>query len=1554
MSSHISPLRTGMACTFFFFLMGNMPLWTQCDPPSMLPTGQCGTAPQICLQGACYETLSTPPDAPHSGFCGTLTAIHNPQYFAFEAVSNTVQINIEVLTCTGGGGGGCNGLQSAILDACPWDNTNVLACNPGTNAPGTMVLTTAADSGSMYWLIIDGCNGALCNYEISFVQGTYEPEISDELTDASGPDACQGQDSWTATANPALPDAAGYLWEGFPWGVEITTLSDLNLTIPDNAPPGDYEICVSAFTGCDTTDIPACFTFTISEVPDEMADPVMLCPEDLSDGYTWHSLNITAPGIYTLEFNTPEGCPYDSTLEVMPLPGGGMGVIDTIVCALEFDYEGNTYDAAGSYDLFYDNQSAYGCDSTAVLNLDLAYLEAEATFECDLGEFRLSAFTTILLPPAALLEYSWSFTPGGSPICELPECIVNDPGTYYLDLSIDINGTICTYEAEPVTINLNGLVPPAPELDKADSVVCQTDLPVYSVAFEPGVIEYVWSVPPNAVIVGQGSSEVEIDWTQSIGGEVCVYAINDCGDGSPTCFNVDVAPTPEPLFDMSSSACVNSNVILEFTGLASPDALFLWDFDGADIVSGGSGAGPHELSWPTTGVKDVILEIVEPGCDDTASVMQQVVVETLGKPVVNCNSTVNSIEFLWNDVQGAEDYEVVVLDGPDGTMQSDSAYLITGLDDGQEVTVQVIASNTGPCADQITEIQCSAQNCTAPSSSITYPDSLCLGDITGTIDLEAAVDGMPAAGTWSGPGITDPNAGTFDPADAGAGEHQIVFAFMFGNCSFNETAEITVLETPAADFAADAEQCVTSPVSVTYTGTGSSGAGYTWDFDGGQVLSGSEDGPYEIMWNTDGTKTVSLTVEENGCVSEAFTQQVDISPSLTSPVVMCNTSTSSISFSWDDVANATDYVLNVLDGQTGTMGVNQYDITGLAPGDSVTVELITVGDGVCPDVRDTVTCVAQECPTPVIDVFPADTAICLYPGTGMIDLKVAVQGGNGSGTWSGPGIVDAVSGLFDPQSASVGAHILTYQYTEAGCQFPVEVTITIHDVPDAGVANSSFILTCNNDNELILDGSASSPAGSLSYTWSTTTGVLLTQMDSVHVVAGGPGDYQLLVENTATGCRDSMTVTLQEDADAPVADAGEPVTLDCNGLSTQIGGESSSGPAIYYSWSTDTGNFLTGTDAATVTVDAGGTYTLMVVDSSNGCVSQDQVVVTIDTVPPTPTANVGDILTCDVTSVTVTSSVLQGSGQYDYVWTTPNGVIESGSDEADVVVTSAGQYKLVVTDQVTGCVDSIEVEVMADDNTVMGIDYNISEPLCFGDDDGTVSIDAVLGGTPPYSYIWSNGATTGTISGLSGGSYAVTVEDINGCMYEQIFNLPTPQLLAADIGSDRTVNIGDSVTISLDVTIDPGAIDSIIWTGPFSSPCPYCVNVTFFPDESSQILVTVIDTNGCRASASMLLEVRVPRNVYMPNVFSPNGDGVNDRFTIYGNTITRINTLQIFDRWGELIFEKDGFAPNAPDLGWDGRMAGEDILPGVYVFKAELVHDDNIVEYLLGDITLLR
>ena len=276
-----------------------------------------------------------------------------------------------------------------------------------------------------------------------------------------------------------------------------------------------------------------------------------------------------------------------------------------------------------------------------------------------------------------------------------------------------------------------------------------------------------------------------------------------------------------------------------------------------------------------SGNYNITLTVEENGCISSNNTQPVQVDAEIPDFTINCSSTTNSVTFTWDAVAGATSYSINDLGGPSGILTGTS-YEITGLSTGQTVMIEVTAEGTSACGNTTVSASCSADDCPTLTVDVDAVSDLCLDSNALPFDMTATVTGSngTGVGTWSGDGITDDSLGTFDPSLAGVGTHTITYSFEEINCTYLGTTDITIFALPTADFAVDALICENDFATITYTGTASAGANYTWGFDGGNIITGSGAGPYEVEWLTDGDYNITLTVEENGCVSSSNTQSV--------------------------------------------------------------------------------------------------------------------------------------------------------------------------------------------------------------------------------------------------------------------------------------------------------------------------------------------------------------------------------------------------------------------------------------------------------------------------------------------------------------------------------------------------------------------------------------------------------------------------------------------------------------------------------------------------------
>lgn len=248
----------------------------------------------------------------------------------------------------------------------------------------------------------------------------------------------------------------------------------------------------------------------------------------------------------------------------------------------------------------------------------------------------------------------------------------------------------------------------------------------------------------------------------------------------------------------------------------------------------------------------------------------------------------------------------------------------------------------------------------------------------------------------------------------------------------------------------------------------------------------------------------------------------------------------------------------------------------------------------------------------------------------------------------------------------------------------------------------------------------------------------------------------------------------------------------------------------------------------------------------------------------------------------------------------------------------------------------------------------ILDETCENDKDGMIVSDLVKSGASPYEYsldsiIWHNK----NIDNLAPGSYTLYVRDIRGCIvtFKNLL-INTGESPRIDIGSDRTAKAGEILTLNA-MTTHPMSVLEWVAKDPLS--CSECPETRLGPlAESQQIMVSGFSMLGCPAWASVYVTVVPGRSVFIPDAFSPNGDGINDIFTVYGDQIAVIKRLIIYDRWGNTVYESEKLNVADSAAGWDGSYKGRPMDPAtfVYIVEVELTGGEALV--LSGDIMLIR
>jgi len=471
----------------------------------------------------------------------------------------------------------------------------------------------------------------------------------------------------------------------------------------------------------------------------------------------------------------------------------------------------------------------------------------------------------------------------------------------------------------------------------------------------------------------------------------------------------------------------------------------------------------------------------------------------------------------------------------------------------------------------------------------------------------------------------------------------------------------------------------------------------------------------------------------------------------------------------------------------------------------------------------------------------ATNVSCNDGNNGAIDLTVV--GGTSPYTyiWSNTATTEDLSGL--------EANTYSVTVTDAnGCTATESVEVTEPAVLTAsGVATN---VSCNGGNDGALDLTVTGGTAPYTFAWNNTA----TTEDLSGLTAA---TYSVTVTDSK-GCTATETV-----------DVFEPIILEATGVATEatcagndgsinltvIGGN----PPYTYLWS----NTATTEDLSGLTT---GTYSVTVTDSK-GCTATESVAV--DESLAITANGVATNVSCNGgTNGTIDLTVSGGTAPYTFAW-------NNSAVTEDITGLAAGIYEVAITDN-NGCTATESVEVT--EPAVLSANSVATNVSCNGGNNGAIDL-TVTGGTTPYTYAWSNTATTEDLSGLEAGTYDVTVTDVNGCTATSFVEVTEPTVLSVN-GTDTNVSCNGGNNGAIDLTVSGG-----------TAPYTYAWSNTATTEDLSGLEagtydVTVTDANGCTATESV--EVTEPAvlsaNSVVTNVSCNGGNNGTINLTVTGGT----------------------------------------------------------------------
>ena len=1379
--------------------------------------------------------------------------------------------------------------------------------------PTSDVWALATDCEGLYTLTVtnidNGCSGS----------DTVRVNVTPNFSQAVLPDTA----FLSCEDGTAVLDNTGSVGTVFNW------LRDgVSITLPNNQPvvdvAGTYTLIASdlAMTCADSAQITVlfdCAPTAIISTPDTLT-----CAEQSITLQSDESITL-GPNTYRWEGPDP-GCfvsPTDQpTVEV--------------VCP-------------GTYRLIIEHALFGEADTTeAIVLIDTIAPQVDAgeniQLTCSTTTANLSG--TVLNPGADLLTFAWTnFVPGDT-LAEAQEFSTQSPGTYRFFARNSRNGCIGN---DLVQVTLNNALP---TIAFGSSVYpCEADSFLLQAFVSPSAAyNYTWTGP--AILATTDSADVWITAPgmyilEVVNTDTDCEAIDSVLVTEQTCIPCLELPQVDTLDCQTTSLELNASFCrpcIDCTLQWSDEQGQLPGQEGLNLNV--STPGIYTLTATDTlgfssSVSTTVVLLDEPPLLDLGpdlSLTCDSISVTLSNQLLNDPAL--PLDYEWSElslgtlpetgpsleVTNVGTYILLLTNSITGCFVSDT---IQVLDDRQDPSAEAGPDQELTCQSNVVVLDGSGSTLSGVSFSWTGPNDAC---------LTGADSNNPLA--------TCPGLYTLEVTDLSNG------------CSAQDTVRVTINE-DVPEIEAFPDTVLTCSISeILLTSSPPTGGNFStnWcplDGNGDEITAACALGQTDTLVNLPGQYQFTVINDDTGCENSfVVTVGIDTIPPLIdagmADTLGCNDNSLQLnaqvppntSLSWTGPVEAT--ILNPDSSMPIVDAVGWYYL-----------EATSTENGCV--ARDSVQ-IFVDANTPTLDAGPDTLITC---GNTSIRLEANGNTINGSPEWlweTDTGLILEDADQPSPLIGDSAWYFVTLIDTGNGCSIRDSLFVDADfRRPTALIADpDSLLLTCAQDT-LLLDGtpSMSATGTALTYSWEAVPpGNLFPDLSAPTVFTDRTGDYRLIVADDGNGCQDTLAFFVDVDFQAPALELADPEPLDCANLSTILNTVVPADPTGFSFVWTDEGNQEISTDP-TAEANAPGQYTLQLTDDANGCISTATVEVIINDELPTVIIAPPAVLTCEQSLVLLDGSASSQGVNLTYQWSSPDGFLLGTGASLFDSTSVAGTYTLAITDTLTGCVGSAEVTVTQDGLPIVGLEVAAIGPACVGNSFGSISVDDVLGGTPPYNYAL-NGGILGPFSffeDLPPGTYELEVQDANGCSWTETVLLTEPQDLIVDLGPDLEVQLGDSLRLKPQTN---RPVTSWQWIADQLS-----ANAAFEPvvrpTQTEFILLTVVDENGCTATDTLRIFVDKDRDVFIPTAFSPDGIGENERFTIYaGDEVVTIQSLRIFSRWGNMVFERQNFSPNDPNLGWDGTLWGEPLNAAVFVYYAEILFTDGKSELITGDVILLR
>ena len=1437
----------------------------------------------------------------------------------------------------------------------------------GITAGAATALATVNQPGTFNYTVTNTSNGCLASGNVAVIQNTVAPTVTSNVSAVLNCTLTSVNVSATTTTTPV-----SYAWSG----TGITSASNISTIAVNQAGTFNYTVtntsngCMatgsqnvtqninapavvattSGSLNCTTTSVQTMATTTMTPVSYVWTGP------SITGGAATGTATVNQPGTYSYTVtNTANGCKTAGSVAVTQntiaptvtaAPSASLNcttttaqvIASTTTTPVTYIWTGTgitagasaasaTVNQPGTFNYTVTNTSN-GCvtsGNVSVIQNTVAPTvtsAVSAVLNCTLTSVNVSATTT-----TTPVSYTWTgagITAGSS----ASAATVNQPGTFNYTVTNTFNGCTAT-GSQNVTQNINT---PAVVATASGSLNCTTTTVQTIATTTTTPVTYVWTGPSITGGAATGTATVNQAGTYS-------YTVTNTSNGCKTAGSVAVIQnTVLPNANATTASvitCTNNTISLSsspvsgvtYTWTAPGGSSILSSINSATVNA--QGAGVYTVTITDNSNNCVKIATVSPVSNTTV-----ITPSITSTPILTCSSTTVTLN-------GAPTSGVLYgWSGPGTIAPVNLANVNINLPGSYVLT----ATNTANgCVGTVTASI--TQNTVVPTLTVSPTQTITCA--SPSVSISGASTPSTCTPSWAGVcGSTT----SFATTACATGTFVLTVTNPANGCT--KTGSVVVVSSnglPAVTASNTGSiTCSNTSVQVAATTT-SSPVTYSWSGPGS--ISSATSSTTNV--NAGGTYTCVVTNTTTGCSSTISS----FVPTNTTPVSVSIAPASSIT------CVSTTQTLSA--SPTGSQYSYSWTGTGIISGSLTANPEVNLGGNYVVTITNTVTgCtgtntvnVPQDNAAPTITINPSSyTTTCANP---TATLVTNASSSTLTYSWTAPSS-GALNSLTTANPVASGSGIFTVAVTNTvnGCSTSLSQA-TVQVVPDAAIptvtlSSNSASITCSNPTPTV---SVSTSTSAVSYSWSPTSGIVSGTETTANPTFSLAGSYSLVVTNTVNSCATSNSgnvVTVVSNTTAPIislSSSGNTGTLTCSSTSVIVNPTVTPGSNLTYTWSAGSG-IASPVNQASATIIAAGVYTLAVTNTLTGCASSTSTPSTFTVIANTNTPTVTLVPTstnttigCGAnTSVTFSANATATGTTVIYSWN------PGGGSSPSFTATTAGIYTVIVTDAVSNC--SITTQFTVSGNTTTpNLTSNATGSFPCGASNTTLTASST---NANVTYSWTGpvgaiitGSATSTPTINIAGNYVVTVTDLlTGCSNSNTIIVSQIMITA--------LFIADPVSGIAPLTVNftnQSSVNATNFNWNFGNTLTSTVqNPNTIYNTSGTFTVSLVASSGsCTSTYTVTIIVEDGFSLVIPNVFTPNGDNINDVFSIQATGIKEIS-LNIFNRWGQKMYDFTG-----PKASWDGIISnGAKASDGTYFFFVKATgYDDKVIEKN-GTVNLFR